>query len=294
MRRMLVAIGFFSIVPNIVGCASTWETVSSKRFRDEPFATMFSPPDPLAVLQSPDSSSDARARAFQRLEPQHTPAHQKIGLSLLSQAATSDPSPWVRICAIDALGRFNDPQAANILVAAYHQADGSNIKPAVATAPSEIELMSAGRSPTQSTILENNFGLNGPEGFSPDQVRTIRGRSITALAKTNLPEAVRHLAEIARGTDPSTQTDDTESREFIRQRAVAGLGEMKNREAVVALNQVLQQEYGSDVALTDLAHEGLVELTNHDYPTNPEAWNQLIQAEYQSAPMDAQSSPHTP
>lgn len=291
MARMLFAIVLFGTMANIVGCASTWETMSSKHFREEPFATMFSPPDPMTVLQSPASCSDDRARALRRLEPQSNPSQQQAAIALLSQAATTDPSPWVRICAIDALGKFDDPQAASILVAAYHQADGSNIKSMEMSTPGTIELVSAGRSPTQSNILDENISLTGPEGFSPDQVRTIRGRSITALAKTNQAEAVRHLASVARGIDSSTRTDDLESREFVRQRAVAGLGQMKHSEAVVALNQVLQQEHGSDIALTDLAHEGLVELTNHNYTAEPEQWNQLIQAEYQTA---SPPSPRTP
>ena len=283
MARTLVAIGLCSMVANIVGCASVWETAGSKRFRNDPFKTMFSPPDPMTVLQSPTSSSDDRARAFQRLEPQDSPSQQAAALKILSESATSDASPWVRICAIDALGRFDEPQTANILIAAYHQAEGHDGPPQANVNPATLELVSAGRSPTAPLGEDGVVNLSGPEGFSADQVRTIRGRAITALAKSNSSEAVGHLAEIARGTDPML-SDDPETREFVRQRAVAGLGTMQSREAVVALNQVLQQEHGGDIALSDLAHEGLLELTDHNYPKNPEQWNQVIQAEYQTAP----------
>lgn len=49
------------------GCASTWESMTSRRFRDKPFETMFESEDPLTTLrESPDG--ETRARAMRRLK----------------------------------------------------------------------------------------------------------------------------------------------------------------------------------------------------------------------------------
>ena len=93
------------------GCASTWETMTSRQFRDKPFGTMFGTEDPLTVLrENPDG--ETRARAMRRLkEPAangRPQAEQEEALQILSTAATSDSSPWVRMAAIDALGKFQD------------------------------------------------------------------------------------------------------------------------------------------------------------------------------------------
>ena len=103
-----------------VGCASTWETASSRRFRDKPFGTMFGREDPLHTLRTtPAENADERARAVCALkEPAKSGLGQEVQdevLQMLSDAATQDSSPWMRVCAIDALTRFEDPRATEIL-----------------------------------------------------------------------------------------------------------------------------------------------------------------------------------
>jgi hypothetical protein len=89
----------------LTGCASTWDTMSSKRFRDDPFGVMFQSDDPMTVLrENPDG--EARARAMRTLKEPGAEPEQTEALEILSAAATTDPSPWVRVAAIDASTRW--------------------------------------------------------------------------------------------------------------------------------------------------------------------------------------------
>ena len=245
----------------LTGCASTWDTMTSRRFRDVPFGTMFGSEDPMTVLrENPDG--EARARAMRNLKEPAAEPEQTEAIEILSVAATSDPSPLVRVAAIDALGRFQDSRAVEQLAHAYHQASA---KP-------------AGQKPGANDRL----GLRGPQGFPSDQVANIRGRAIESLAKTGRPEAVGFLAEIA--SAPPTEFDDPMERNAVRQRAVAGLAKIRDKEAVAALAKVLTAEQGKDVTLTNLAHGGLVELTGLKHPADAAAWNEVVQAGFEIAP----------
>ena len=268
------AIGF-----GLTGCASTWETVSSKRFREKPWESTFGNDDPMHVLRtSPDG--EERAAAMRRLkEPLaagKSQAEQDEAYQILAEAATADPSPWVRMAAIDALGKFRDPRAVETLALAFHQAPGrpTGMQPATSFQSA------GGRSPTSP--LADRLGLHGPQGFPADQTATIRGRALDALAATGQVEAIDFLARIAEGQelaneDPTIQT-------FVRQRAVAGLGKVRQKEAVSALTRVLEAEQGKDITLTNLAHGGLVELTGKNLPADPGRWNEVVQTGFEIAP----------
>jgi hypothetical protein len=261
------------------GCASTWETMTSRQFRDKPFETVFGTEDPLTVLrENPDG--ETRARAMRRLkEPAldgRPEAEQDEALQILSTAATSDPSPWVRMAAIDALGKFQDPRAVETLAAAYYQASG---RPE--SAPQAQPVVAAGgRLPGAHA---DRLGLIGPQGFPSDQVANVRGRALEALARTGRPEAVEFLARVAGGQELPADEDPT-ANDFVRQRAVAGLGQVRSKEAVHALARVLAAEHDKDVTLTNLAHGGLVSLTGQNQPADPQAWGTVIQAGFEIAP----------
>jgi hypothetical protein len=249
----------------LTGCASTWDTMSSKRFRDDPFGVMFQSDDPMTVLrENPDG--EARARAMRTLKEPGAEPEQTEALEILSAAATTDPSPWVRVAAIDALGRFQDPRAVEQLAHAYHQAGG---KP-------------AGQKSGGTGPLNDRLGLHGPQGFPADQVANIRGRALDALGRTGQPQAIGFLAEVA-SAPPATNEDPLE-RSAVRQRAVAALAKVRDKEAVAALAKVLAAEQGKDVTLTNLAHGGLVELTGLKHPADPAAWNEVVQAGFEIAP----------
>lgn len=257
------------------GCASTWDAMSSRRFREKPFGTMFGKqPDALATLReaTPDMG-DERARAFTRLvEPAKSgrgAAEQDEAMQLLSDAATKDPSAYVRVCAIDALGRFSDPRASEVLANAYRYAAG---KPLPTTAATVV----AGASAREPLKLDLE-ALYGAKGFAPDQVANIRCRAIEGLAAGGKPEAVVFLARVADGQEFGLN-EDPAGRDYTRQRAVDGLGKIRTKEAVLALNKVLAAESGRDVALTSLAHSGLKGLTGKSAPARPEDWDAIVQA----------------
>ena len=265
------------------GCASTWDTVSSRRFREKPFGTMFhKEEDALTTLRgaTPDMG-EQRARAFQRLkEPAKAglgDAEQNEAIQLLSDAATGDPSAYVRVCAIDALGRFKDPRAAEVLANAYRYAAG---KPVPTTAAASGVVPASGEFKAKSLDLA---ALYGAKGFAPDQVANIRCRAIEGLAATNAPEAVTFLARVADGSEFGTN-EDPAGRDYARQRAVDGLGKIRSKEAVLALTKVLAAESGRDVALTSLAHSGLKGLTGKSASARPEEWDAIVQAGFEVVP----------
>ena len=264
------------------GCASGWDTVSSRRFRDAPFKTMWGGgDDPMTVLRT-SPVGDERARAMQKLtEPAAggQPADQDEAVQLLTQAATTDPSPWVRLAAVDALGRFKDPRAGEALVAAYVAAPG---KPArTAADPPQGVIQTAGeRRPVVTAGLTD---LRGPQGFPPDQVAGLRVRVLDAVAKHAQPAGVALLVRVADGRDLPADEDPL-TRDLVRQAAVRNLGGVRQPEAVTALAKVLTAESGRDITVATLAHDGLRSLTGKDLPADPAQWEAVVQAGAAVAP----------
>ncbi len=251
MRR-LGTLGLLLAAGPSGGCASTWDDLSSRRFRNDPMGAMFKSEDPVAVLKAADpAAGDARARALQRLD-EPTGADRDEVLQLVANAATLDPAPWVRVCAIDALGRFDDPRRVEILANAYHRAAG--VDPAPADTAGVVE--QAGVRPGAKGPPDRMAGLTGPRGFSADQVAHIRSRAVDGLAKAGTPDAVAFLARVADG-QAFGPTDDPDGKDQVRRRAVAGLGVVKSPEAGQALARVLAAERDNDAALAGLAQAGL-------------------------------------
>jgi HEAT repeat protein len=252
--------------------------MTSRRFRDKPFGTMFGSEDPLTVLRT-DPDGEARARAMARVaEPAaagRPDAEQDEVVQILTQAATADPSPWVRMAAVDALGRFQDPRAMEALTAAYQSAPARPPRP-TPTVPQTGIMTAGGRTMTEPGLLADRLGLHGPQGFAADQVAAIRGRVLDALGKSGRPEAVGFLTRVAVGQESAD--DDPASRDIVRHAAVRNLGNVRQPEAVTALARVLADEQGKDLTAVQLAHAGLVGLTGKSLPPDPAAWQELIQA----------------
>lgn len=249
------------------GCAGTWDKVSSQKFRDAPFKSTFYPAeDPMTVLRTKVDGNE-RADAMRRLtEPAangRSPQEQDEALQMLATAATSDPSPIVRCAAIDALGRFTDPRAVKILIAAYHQADGI---------PSD-----AGKGGVVQAGKFDPLAGMGPVGFEPVFTTTLRSRAATALASTRQPEAVTFLASVAAGSGVDENGQPTTDRD-VRSAAVRGLGRVRTKESVAALSRILKDESGRDVVLAHNAHAGLKDLTGKDLPADPAQWEKVVQA----------------
>lgn len=262
MTRLLPVAGLVVASVGLTGCAATVDTLTSRKFREKPFETLFKPGDPLTVMRTSEEG-DERAAAMRRLkEPLlngRSQEEQDEAIRLLSEAATADPSPVVRVAAVDALGRFHDPRAVQILTAAYHQASGV----------SEPRAKSVDR-----------FLLSGPSGFAPEMVTVIRTRTVESLAATGRPEAVPVLTQAAAGHAGDAEEADRD----VRLAAVRGLAKLRVPESVVALSNVLSAEKGKDPALAGRAHEGLVRLTGQSLPADPERWQAVVQAGVVIAP----------
>jgi HEAT repeat protein len=200
---------------------------------------------------------------------------QDEAIDVLYRVATADPSPVLRLAAVEALGRFEDPRAAGILMLAYQKADG---RPEGAAPPEAGGVrLAAGRG------LPDRSPLAPPTGFAPDTVAVIRSRALESLARTNRPEAARFLAAVANGPGTDAAPDGAEDRD-VRLAAVRGLGRCRQPEAVVALTQVLSAESGKDTALAGRAHDGLVRLTGQRLPPDPRQWEGVVQAGVVVAP----------
>ncbi|QDU20643.1 HEAT repeat domain-containing protein [Urbifossiella limnaea] len=269
MLRVLPIAGVVGTCVALTGCASTLDTVTSRTFRSSPFDTtvkMVRPEDPLVVLRAnPPRSGDDRAKAMLRLQEPLTnggsQADQDEMIDTLARAATSDPSPVLRLSAIEALARFQDQRAAGVLMLAYQNAHGRSEDATVPTAR-----VPGARPP-----------LAVPTGFAPDTVTTIRCRVVESLGRGGRPETIAFLASIAGSSAPGQGPEGSEDRD-VRLAAVRGLGQCRHPEAVTALAQVMTAEHGKDAAVVGRAHDGLVNLTGQRIPADPARWNQVVQA----------------
>ncbi|MBA4188020.1 MAG: hypothetical protein C0467_08375 [Planctomycetaceae bacterium] len=292
VRPMLLA---WLVVASItqLGCAGTWDTVTSRRFRQHPGPTMkrmIVPEDPVAVLLAdPPRDGDERAAAIRRLkEPIRnggTQEDQEAIIALLEKAAVSAPSPVMRMEAIGALSRFDDLRSTKILMAAYQSAHGRKSTDAAPPKPDlGVVPAGAGAPPSRKGAFEQFDMKSGPTGYPPEWVSAIRCRAAEALGKTNRPEAAKFLATIAGGAGADVAMDGSDDRD-VRLAAVRGLGKCRQPEAVAALTEVLQAEADKkDTAMIGRTHQGLVHLTGKKLPADPATWKEVVQAGVVIAP----------
>jgi len=280
-RQLLVSV-IATVSVGIVGCASTWDKVTSRDFKEQPFETLFGKmPDPLHVLRTSPEGTE-RAKAMKLLqEPLRTGGSQadqdEVLEHILGPAATSDPSPVVRAAAIEALGRFDDPRALPLLIAAYHHADGREPTSPSLT-PTTVAPANAEKEPGR---LSDRLGLHGPSGYPAEVTAMLRIKALQSLAQSGQAAAVGFLADVAAGkvtAEGAAPDRDT------RLAAIRGLSRIRTQESVLALARVLEDEQSRDIALAGRAHQGLIELTGENLPADPSAWNQLLQAGVTVAP----------
>ena len=286
MLRKLPIVGCVAALA-LTGCAGTWDAVTSRKFRKEPFTMtyrLWKPEDPVVVLKAdPPRDGDERAKAMRRLK-EPLPAglsqqDQDWAVDLLARAATADPSPLLRLAAVDALGRFDDPRAAGILMLAYQKAHGRADGVADPFKADSVIQPVAGRVPGRTVAA---LPLTPPTGFAPDTVAAIRGRAVEAIGRDGRPETIRFMAGVANG--PAADAPDGADDRDVRLAAVRGLGSCRQPGAVVALAQVLATENGKDTAIAGRAHDGLVRLTGKKLPPEPQKWNEVVQAGVVIAP----------
>lgn len=304
MLRLLPIAGLVIVSLGQTGCAGTWDTITSHRFLDgmleHPYATtktLWVHEDPMLVLRTePPRDGDERADAMHRLqEPirnKGTQEDQDIIINILAKAAVTDPSPVLRMEAIGALGRFEDPRAVGILISAYQSAHGRRNNdeppPAPQLKPEAVGAgLSAGRAPT-SQMTGFASTIKSPTGFQPEWVTAIRCRAAESLGRTGREEAVKFLSSIAGGAGKDIAPEGSEDRD-IRLAAVRGLGLCRQPDSVVALAQVLNQATSvnpiqQDTAIIGRCHDGLVTLTGKKLPPDPQQWNEVVQAGVVIAP----------
>ncbi|MFO0938562.1 MAG: HEAT repeat domain-containing protein [Gemmataceae bacterium] len=272
-----ILLGLFAVP--LAGCASTWDTVSNRQFQSDfannPYKAMFVSDDPMTVLRTnPDGS--ARAKAMRRMEEPATHGHpeeQAEALQYLSDAATIETSPVVRAAAIEALGKFKDPNVLPILKAAYAQSSGNK---------SVEQAMQRTMNPAAPGLLSDRSGLFGPTGYPPEVVVLLKSRTIEAMARTGQPEAYAFIADIAK-TQEDPKNPNIIDRD-VRLAAVKSLSQIRTSESATLLAQVMMTESNRDTAIANRAREGLVELTGHNYPVGSTEWNGVMQAGFTVRP----------
>ena len=261
------------------GCAGTYDLVTSQRFKDRPFHTLFHRDDPMQVLETVEEGDD-RVRAMQDVkEPKRnggTDADQEKLLGILQASATTDRRPLCRLAAVEALARFDDPRVSTILIAAYRNAPYD-----APPAPGQPA------SPTPAVTPAAAFaGVKGAvSSFTPDTVTTIQCHILTALGKHRSADGLQLLVKVVASqppakpaltpaggipaTDPSAPSES--DRLDVRLAAIRALSAYENEAvAIQALIGVLRDE--KDVALRGRAHESLVRITGQDLEPDAKAW----------------------
>jgi HEAT repeat protein len=285
-RSYSVGKSLFLLAPFLAGCASTVDMISSQRFKDAPFTTLFQSDDPLETLRTSDEA-DLRAKAMLEIkEPSRSGAAEEQQfevLQLLATAATSDRHALCRLRAIEALGRFEDPRTSHILTTAYQLAGQEG--PADNTEPSADGVIAADRRTKSKS--------GAAATFTADTVATIQCRAVEALGKKQTPEAMALLCQIAT-TPAKRQLKKDEVNALnpppsghdqfdLRLAAVRSLANFKNEPAAAqALFQVMTTE--RDPALRNRAHQGLAKVTGQDYPPDSAEWETFMRVAHSQPP----------
>lgn len=277
------------------GCAGTLDTLTSQRFRESPFRTLFYSDDPMYVLTNVQEG-DERAKAMRVIkEPKRTggtDADQEKLMEILTASATADKQAVCRLGAIDALARFEDPRATRALVMAYHNAGID--APADTTAP-ESGVVQAGR--------KVRTPFSAVTTFTPDQVITIQSKALEALGTKRSPDALALLCEIAL-TPPKknvkfSELDSTTPGQLgqdkfdLRQAAIRALAKYEgDRQAALTLYKIMTTE--KEIGPKSRAYRSLIEVTGKDFPPNSPQWAALLQVNSNAPPAGNETRPTTP
>lgn len=258
------------------GCAGMYDTITSERFKERPFHTLFVTEDPMTVLEKVQEGDD-RVRAMRALkEPKEnggTAEQQDRAIAILKVSAVEEKRPLCRLAAVEALSRFKDPRVGPILIAAYHNA-GNDAAPGAA--PSEVSAASfSGVKAAMST-------------FTPETVTNIQVLAVGSLSQHKNQDSVSLLVNLASTPaepkkkpsssietasltlDASMGPNETDQRD-VRLAAIRSLGSFNgDATAVRALVAILKTD--KDVAVRGRAHESLQKITGQDLPPDGAAW----------------------
>ena len=275
---MLGGVAAFTI--GLSGCAGTYDLVTSQRFKERPFHTMFTREHPLDVLEHVQEGDD-RVRAMRAVEEPRenggTTADQDRLIAILQASATTDSRPLCRLAAVEALSRFKDPRVGPILITAYQNAPFDT--PAAANPD--------GVAPAASL----NSLKSAVSQFTPDTVTTLQCCTLESLGRHRSPDGLKLLVQVAStpteskpkptggvqaagallSLEAAAGTTSESDRIDVRLAAIRALGSYKNDPtAIQTLVGVLKVE--KDVAVRGRAHESLVNVTGKDLPPDGQAW----------------------
>ena len=275
IARILLG-GVALAVCGFTGCAGTYDVLTSQRFKERPFHTLFTREDPIQVLETVQEGDD-RVRAMKNLkEPREnggTASQQDRVIAILEDSATNDPRPLCRLAAIEALSRFKDPRVGPILLTAYKN--------------------SAYDDPTKNNRVAqagvSGLAIKGAiSQFGPETVTIIQCQTLKGLGERRNPEGLRLLIEVvsiptekprSNGIEPAAAISGSNGigsaslpdPHAVRLTAIRALGSYeRDPEAARALVAVLQTE--KDVAVRGRAHESLKKITGQDLPPDGQAW----------------------
>lgn len=262
------------------GCAGTYDTITSQRFKERPFHTLFSSDDPMYVLENVQEG-DARVRAMKSLkEPKEhggSAVDQDKAMAILQTSATTDKRPLCRLAAVGALSRFKDPRAGTILITAYQNAPFDS--PTVPGATPEI------------SATASFAGVKGAiSNFTPETVTGIQCLVLQSLGEQRGPDSLNLLIRVAAantekklpkpgeveaagasvGLDAAFRSSEADPID-VRLAAVRSLGNYKrDQSAAQTLIAILRVE--KDVAVRGRANESLCKITDQDLPPDANAW----------------------
>lgn len=274
-RKILT--GTAIVACSVTGCAGTYDIVTSQRFKERPFHTLFTREDPIQVLETVEDGND-RVRAMKNLkEPREhggTAAQQDRIIAILEASATTDSRPLCRIAAIETLTRFKDPRVGPILLTAYKN--------------------SAHDDPTKSNGVEpagvSGLALRGAiSQFGPETVTKIQCQTLKGLGERRNPEGLQLLIQVAsapvdrpktsNGIEPAAALSgaggvplaSAPDPHAVRLAAIRSLEHYERDPAATrALIAILQVE--KDVAVRGRTHESLKKVTGQDLPPDGQAW----------------------
>jgi HEAT repeats/PBS lyase HEAT-like repeat len=197
-RKLAAVFGSGLLAVTVSGCANFWDEVTSRNFQ---FKNLYSTPEPLVVLQK-SADGDERAMALRALrEPKAnggTDQDQEAILKILASAATADKLFLCRLAAIESLGRFKDPRAAEYLTNAFYNSGSFPAEMATRIQCQAIAALGDTGSPSAIPLLTRVVNGASGEGseLEKQQVMDVRIAAALALARFHDPRVTDSLIRV--------------------------------------------------------------------------------------------------
>ena len=237
LRRLTLVLAWVVLALPAAGCATLWDELWS---RERDLDGYFHPRNPLLVIQeSTDGERRAKALASLREPAQNggDAKEQEAYLDILTKAAQTDRDPLCRLGAIQALGYFKDPRAAD--------------------------------------TLEKVFGQTKLP-FTQEFNATIKNTALRALEKSGNEDTRKFFIVVALGPGPAQDVSSADRRQTQDEKLIAirALGKFRQPDSVETLVSILETE--KDSALRDRAHQSLQSATGRSLPPDAQAWRTAL------------------